>query len=471
MEICVPYICIMKDAHFSIIALLWTCGALQACASKHAESTTETDLGSCDVEPEEARDCEYHDDEVIYGSRDTVKVCQLTGDFDRHTGEPTLNRTGERFALKATDLGASFLHQDKTWFLFGDSSHTCDDDTDYFRWEDPDAIAWSTDVDPTDCIALDFVTHEDASVFLPPHVDVPEAAPALHMSTFEVPIEGISGGDAEGDPIYMWFGAHIMTVSEYLESGAYEEDDLIPMDRSILAKTGDGGRSFEFIYEFSTRYFVNVSAEVTAPIDLLPEGDGDRVLLFGTGEYRNSDVYLATVSLTDLEDRDSLRYFAGRDDNNLPIWTDNEFDSSPLLELPDTEERCVGEISVQYNVPLERWVMLYNCNSPKGINMRTARNPWGPWSETQVIFHPRDDAGYCEFIHSDWASSPCDCVHDEGRSTGDGTDSHWGGAYAPYMVPGMTTDLGDGRAEIYFLMSTWNPYQVMLMRSVIQAID
>ncbi|MFL6495537.1 MAG: hypothetical protein ACJ703_03815, partial [Nitrososphaera sp.] len=55
----------------------------------------------------------------LYGTR---KVSQLTGDFDRETGQKTLNETGSRFGIYGTDLGVSFLHDGKLYFLFGDTN-------------------------------------------------------------------------------------------------------------------------------------------------------------------------------------------------------------------------------------------------------------------------------------------------------------------------------------------------------------
>ncbi|MGH3549519.1 MAG: hypothetical protein ACRDQU_15720 [Pseudonocardiaceae bacterium] len=55
------------------------------------------------------------------------KIVQLTGEFDREgwdgTGTPkfAFNRTESRFGIIDTDLGASFAHQDRLYFLFGDT--------------------------------------------------------------------------------------------------------------------------------------------------------------------------------------------------------------------------------------------------------------------------------------------------------------------------------------------------------------
>lgn len=49
----------------------------------------------------------------------TRKVIQLTGDMDRETRHITPNQTGKNFGIYGTDLGVSFLHDGKPYFLFG----------------------------------------------------------------------------------------------------------------------------------------------------------------------------------------------------------------------------------------------------------------------------------------------------------------------------------------------------------------
>jgi hypothetical protein len=51
----------------------------------------------------------------------TRKVIQLTGDMDRETRHITPNQTGKNFGIYGTDLGVSFLHDGKLYFLFGDT--------------------------------------------------------------------------------------------------------------------------------------------------------------------------------------------------------------------------------------------------------------------------------------------------------------------------------------------------------------
>src|SRR5690606_9165203 len=109
---------------------------------------------------------------------------------------------------------------------------------------------------------------------------------------------------------------------------------------------------------------------------------------------------------------------------------------------------------------LNCWIMLCNSASPRGIVMRTAAQPWGPWSSGQVIMDPFEDQAYGNFMHINWEFSRMDTFSDPGR------ENQWGGEYGPYLIPRFTT--GDSfRCELYYTMSTWNPYQVVIMRSIV----
>ncbi len=231
------------------------------------------------------------------------------------------------------------------------------------------------------------------------------------------------------------------------------------MGRSVVARSLDSGHSFTHLYNVSSEKFINVSLVETAADDWdqLPAEAGSVHLLFGSGEYRSSEVYLASQPASGIENPGTIRYFAGLDDADEPLWDKNEANAQPLFSL---ENPCVGELSVSYNSHIGRWILLYNCSGPRGINLRTAKFPWGPWTESQVIFHPWEDNGYCNFIHTSWENQQCDNVHDPGR------ENEWGGEYGPYQFESLATG-SEQSTRIYFTMSTWNPYTVVLMQAAL----
>jgi hypothetical protein len=234
----------------------------------------------------------------------------------------------------------------------------------------------------------------------------------------------------------------------------------VAMGRSVVVRSDDQGNSFHYLYDFSTDHFINISI-VKIPSSswkLLPENNGkDGLMIFGSGTYRKSNVYLAWQPAAGIEHPGAIRYFSGMDDNHKPLWSSREENAVALFNQP-----CVGEFSVSYNKFIDRWIMLYNCGNPRGINMRTAEFPWGPWTKPQLIFDPWQDGGYCHFMHVSWKDRHCDSVMDPGR------ENDWAGEYGPYQFERFAA--GDSMAAhpyttIYFTMSTWNPYTVVLMKA------
>ena len=379
----------------------------------------------------------------LYGTR---KVSQLTGDIDRETGQKTLNETGSRFGIYGTDLGVSFLHDGKLYFLFGDTNRTKgkpglpatampgedfnEAATDY------DSIAYTTSDHAYEGIKLLF-----NSDF--PHLDY------VDQMTGEHPIEGISIGE------YMYV---------FFTTDLFPESFLSPT-RSILARSDDGGIHFgKPLYTLSTDKFIHVSAQVidNHVLQGLPEKAGEGLLIWGTGEHRKSDIYLAYIPLAEINNRSSLRFFSGiadeKEDHLQPIWTSDESMAKPLFPTG-----CAAEISVRWNYYLEKWIMLYNCElcNTRGVIVRLADTPWGPWSAPKIIFDPED--GYGKFIHEPGK----DDLNDPTR---DGHEDK-GHEYGPYQMAPYSTGIKGRYTKIYFTMSTWNPYQVMQMSAIIPSTE
>jgi hypothetical protein len=376
----------------------------------------------------------------VYVPGSSQKICQLTGELDRERQEITLNRTESRFGVVGTDLGASCEHDGRIYFFFGDTIGTRDgrgreEEGGPREGRGNDSVAFTDDFNPDDCLSLQFVTGPEGR-FRSPQV------PGVSLLGFEVPTGGFSTGEA----MYVFFTT--------------DSSEQRVMGRSILARSTTNAQSFEFLYTVSRDKFINIAPVVVDNSEIpglpVPEDEGQGVLLWASGPYRRSDPYLAYLPLESVADREAWRFFAGLDPNGMPRWSPRESEAVPLFSHP-----CIGELSVAWNPSLERWLMLYNCGDPRGINFRVAERPWGPWSEAQVLFHPWEDNGYCHFMHVSWDFRRCDSVHDPGR------ERVWGGEYGPYLIPQFFTEDGNS-TTIYFVMSTWNPYNVVLMRSELQ---
>ena len=169
------------------------------------------------------------------------------------------------------------------------------------------------------------------------------------------------------------------------------------------------------------------------------------------------------------------RYFGGQQPDGLPIWETNEPAARPLVPFGmfDSDpanigyefHKCLGYFSVRYVQRVEKWVMLYTCgerlHSQRGVYMRSAIMPWGPWSAPKRIFDHSE--GYCRFMHlPQGCTSGVNPFEEEKRSP----NREPGGEYAPFLLPSQyAKPAPNGQTSIYYLMSTWNPYQVVLMRS------
>jgi len=352
------------------------------------------------------------------------KISQIVGDYDRERQAPTGNLTNQRYRVERTDLGIPFQHNDRTYLLFGDA------------WNPPDdPIAYRDDSNLEDGLDLEFL-QDDTGRYRPIQI------PGISMGAFEVPTEGISVNGR---------------MFIYLTT---DHTDETVMGRSAVAVSDDDGYSFNHLYDLSTEHFINVSVVKTDGfiIEGFPETKDSGLVIFGSGRYRESDLRLAFQPAGEIENPAEIRYYAGSNGKNQPTWSSQEEDAQSLFAQP-----CIGEFSVSYNPYLEKWILLYNCDfeNARGINLRTANHPWGPWSDPLILFHPWDDQGYCHFMHVSWEYQNCDQVHDQGR------ENEWGGEYGPYQFEELA--VGDpSQSTIYFTMSTWNPYTVVLMKATLE---
>jgi len=378
----------------------------------------------------------YSEDVIV--AKPATKICQLVGDYDREYHGFTINLTGQRYQVDAVDEGAVFRHKGRYYLLFGET---------WLKDENP--IAYTNDVIPEEGLELIFLQDLNGSYR-------PIKIPGVSMGMFEVPTEGVS---VDGK-IYLY-------VTTDLIDATWPTDGVC--GRSVVAVSYDDGYNFAYLYTLS-RYpeghFMQVSIVETelSEDDGFPESEGVGLVIFGGGKYRQESVALAFQPASQIENPSSIRYFAGLDENGDLIWSSNQTDAIELFDQP-----CIGEFSVTYNQFIEKWIMLYNCYFPnepdrlRGINLRTADKPWGPWSLPKIVFEPWEDGGYCHFIHVDWHYEICDSVHDPGR------EYEWGGEYGPYQYEGLATG-NESTTTIYFNMSTWNPYTVVLMKATLEKI-
>jgi hypothetical protein len=181
-----------------------------------------------------------------------------------------------------------------------------------------------------------------------------------------------------------------------------------------------------------------------------------------------------------------------------PRFSPNPEDAQPLdlngFPTATTEQWDITLfMSVSYIPTLDKWVMLYGGNEspvilvggfganavfiqpdPQGaIHARFATNPWGPWSAPQQVLAGGDpnivppllgsQYGPGGILHHDACIGPW-CAPDEPATAY--LFYPWGWLYAPEIVDKWTTPHGT-KADIYFNVSTWAPYEIVLLKATL----
>ncbi|TVY03839.1 DUF4185 domain-containing protein [Mycolicibacterium porcinum] len=143
---------------------------------------------------------------------------------------------------------------------------------------------------------------------------------------------------------------------------------------------------------------------------------GGYVYAYGTGAGRGGMPFLSRVVESAVADKSAYEYYT-------PFgWLKGfPFLAVQVVWAPGSE------MSVAWNDYLKKFVMLYT-NTTSAVVMRTADKPEGPWSQAKTIVSS--------------TAIP-------------------GGIYAPYIHPWSTG------SDLYFTLSRWSDYSVMLMRTTL----
>ena len=111
--------------------------------------------------------------------------------------------------------------------------------------------------------------------------------------------------------------------------------------------------------------------------------------------------------------------------------------------------------------------MLYGCGAYE-IEARTAPQPWGPWSSPKVILSAiQDPSLFCTLF---WNKPNLGCPAN--LKSQQIPALTFGYFYAPYVMSRFTKTVPVisplKAAQIYWLLSTWDPYQVTVMQTTLQ---
>ncbi len=417
------------------------------------------------------------------------KVCQLNGDTDWESNTPTAAQTLTNFGMQAADLGAPVDSGGSTlYFLFGDTWPADHPPKSVPEVPPDDSVGTSTLTAPptsTTCLGLQLETSA------PKTLARPTVTPAIDQGYFNVP----SGGVYAGTSLYAFFWTNHCSKPNPLPvspsnplkrpgstKACPESDSLNSVGNSVLGQSA-GTSDIAFNQPMvgsaavtmpSGFVYVNAVDPTHAP-NLAPSAQQLGVFITGVPRYRASVPYLAYATAADLADPSKWMFLSGLSSAGTPNWISRTKwegktkhwapPSGAEIYSPSTSEQCIGEHSLTWNAPLNAWLLLYNCKGP-GIEARYAPAPWGPWSDPIVLLSPAHDPGiYCTLLMS---AKGCP-----------GLTNYWptpkqGGLYAPFILSRFTQDASPPaqplirRATIYWLVSTWNPYVVVVMQSTLE---
>lgn len=161
----------------------------------------------------------------------------------------------------------------------------------------------------------------------------------------------------------------------------------------------------------------------------------------GKVAYRSTPLYLAYVEPDKIEDKTSYNYLVGLDQNNQPKWSKNIKEAKPLM---GTENTKVGEPSFVYNSVLDKYLIMFKdySGSKKEFLLYSANNPYGPYTSYGV-----QGCGESNSRPSWWENK---------------WQTPWSGCYGGYIIPNL---FGNDGKEIYFTVSLWNPYKVIVLKT------
>lgn len=356
----------------------------------------------------------------------------------RHvTGPSSPNDTVERFNVLGTDLGIMWDDgTGATMLAFGDTIGAADDPicnglTGNWR---SNVLLRSADTDLSDGMDIN-----GAALSSPGQAR--EILPSLKQPGIEhtvIPTAGISvphDGAQDGYRQYIDF----MSVKSW---------GTVPgewtTNYSALAYSDDGGDSwisptFGMIPQLNPDNAVSTGQAALDSVRLDDGGNANfqmgafvrdhtqdaddpdsYVYLFGTPSGRNGSAELSRVRQKNIATASKYEYWDGSG------WTGDVEDATVVLDGK------VSELSVDYNEYLGKYIAMYT-KPLSGLVVRTADDLTGPWSSPRTLINP--------------AQVPS--------------------IYGGYMHP---VSNASGSRYLYFVATTWSDYNVMLLRTDLNAV-
>ncbi|OJV80902.1 MAG: carbohydrate-binding protein [Cellulomonas sp. 73-92] len=282
---------------------------------------------------------------VLKGVRDVTQVGQITG-----AGAPG---STVRWGMGYADLGSMFEANGKVYFTFGDNFASRPEGAvggGGTGWRS-NAMAWTTDTNPSDGITLGGMITDDLGL-------AKELLPSKKVDDVEMTVIPTYGFEA-GGAMYL----HWMSVRHWGAPGEWEVND------AGLAKSTDQGQDWTVL---DSPRWSGTSGFVQVATYHVTEDGVDTLYVWGITHGRFGGVSLAKVAAAKVDDASAWRYLTGVDGAGHPTWGGDPAAARTVLD--DT----VGELSVVWNAYLGRWIMTY-LKEGTGIVIREGLSPWGPW--------------------------------------------------------------------------------------------
>ncbi|MBN9328595.1 MAG: DUF4185 domain-containing protein [Cellulomonas sp.] len=296
---------------------------------------------------------------TLTGVRDVAQVGQITGaDAPGST---------VRWGMGYADLGSMFEANGKVWFTFGDNFASRAEGATGgggTGWRS-NAMAWTTDADPSDGITLGGMVTDDLGL-------AKELLPSKKVDDTEMTVIPTYGFEA-GGAMYL----HWMSVRHWGVPGEWDVND------AGLARSTDQGQSWTVL---DGPRWGGTSGFVQVATHHVTEDGVDTLYVWGITHGRFGGVHLAKVPAATVEDASAWRYLTAVDGAGNPTWGTDATQATTILD--DT----VGELSVAWNTYLGRWVMTY-LKEGTGIVIREGLSPWGPWGQPITLVGAHDVAG------------------------------------------------------------------------------
>ena len=294
----------------------------------------------------------------------------------------------------------------------------------------------------------------------------------------------------------------------------------------VAVRDTDNPKKYTRIYDWLTTKFINTTVRTVR--DFVPvrgvehqdyrtavkPGRHTRVFLWGrpgfvgvAAQGRTLGLYFAYVDFPTAPGFAwHLHYYTGTDANGIPKFSDNEKDAA-AVDLDSTQtgiqtkeiHDVTDQMSIVWIDALKKWIMFYGGGMGKlpnpaqphcgvleaftryecgdvvtgngAFRMRTADNPWGPWTPPQDVIAGGDpdvpgsgQYGIGGVLRHPSCTDPRCAPHSRTHYY---NKDEYGFFYAANIIEQWIKPVGDG-VDVIWNASTWDPYRVVLLRTHIK---